>query len=314
MKAGGRGAGPIYALVGATATGKTDLGERLATELGAEIVCADSRQVFAELDIGTGKPAARERSSRPHHLFDALSVGARPSAGWFARAATGAIEGVRAHGKAPLLVGGAGLYLRALREGLGAEPELDSQARARLGDELDALPLADLRARLERLDAVGAARIRAGDRQRMRRALEVVELSGQTLGWWQALPARPPVEGDWRVVEVRVPTAELSRRIERRTTWMFGHGLVEETRALVDGGLEPALRRLRAVGYDEALDLLAGTCTRADAETRTSQRTRQLAKRQRTWFRHQVEAGVLEGTAGADELAAQALRWFHATG
>jgi tRNA dimethylallyltransferase len=298
----------IYALVGATATGKTDLAERLAGELDAEIVCADSRQVFTDLDLGTGKPAAATLAERPHHLFDALALDQRPSAGWYARAAARAIDAIRARGRFPLLVGGAGLYLRALREGLAAEPEVDPAARAALGAELDALSTPELRARLESRDASSAARLRPADRQRMRRALEVVELSGHPLGWWHALPARPPVEGEWRIVEVRVAAAELSRRIEARTAWMFGGGLLEETRGLVERGLEPALRRLRAVGYDEALDVLGGASTLADAQTRTSQRTRQLAKRQRTWFRHQVEAEVLDAGTGMGRCESEALR------
>ena len=308
------GPGPILALAGATATGKTELAERLAAELGAEIVCADSRQVFAELDLGTGKPSAAERASQPHHLFDALSLAERPSAGWFARAACGAFASIRARGRLPLLVGGAGLYLRALQEGLSAEPQLDPAARLGLAAEHDALSLEDLRARLERLDPASAARLKPRDRQRMRRALEVAELSGKPLGWWQAQPVRPPVAGEWRVIEVRVEPAEVSRRIERRTAWMFANGLVEETGDLVARGFGPALRRLRAVGYDEALALLAGNCSREHAEIRTSQRTRQLAKRQRTWFRHQVEATVLDGEADFPERLAAALLCFRAAG
>ena len=286
--------GPIFALVGATATGKTDLGEELAARLDAEIVCLDSRQVFRELDVGTGKPDAAVRAAHPHHLFDALTIDERPSAGWYARAAAAAIDGIRARGKRPLLVGGAGLYLRALQEGLAEEPLLEPAARDAMRREHAATPVTDLHARLAARDPAAAAKLRPSDRQRIGRALEVIEATGGTLSDWQSRGAKPTVAGEWRIVEVRVPAAEVSRRIEARTTWMFESGLVEEARALVDAGRGEALGRLRAVGYDEALALLAGTMSRADAERRTNERTRQLAKRQRTWFRHQVKAGIVE--------------------
>lgn len=284
----------VFALVGATATGKTDVGEALADGLDAEIVCADSRQVFRELDLGTGKPPSEARASRPHHLFDALALEDRANAGWFARAASSAITEIRARGRRPLLVGGAGLYLRALQEGLAEEPQLDPQARARLRATHDATPVAELHARLRELDPASGSRLRPRDRQRISRALEVVELSGRPLGWWHEQPVRPPVAGEWRIVELRVAPADSSRRIAKRTAWMFANGLLDETRALVAAGREPALRELRAIGYDEALDLIAGAITREEAETRTIERTRQLAKRQRTWFRHQIAAAVVE--------------------
>jgi tRNA dimethylallyltransferase len=296
----------VLALVGATAVGKTDLGEDVADALDAEVVCADSRQVFRELDLGTGKPSIETLARRKHHLFDALELENRPSAGWFARAAAAVIADIRARGRRPLLVGGAGLYLRALQQGLSPEPELDPEARASVRAGHAAAPVAELHARLTALDPESAARLRPGDRQRISRALEVVELSGRPLGWWHAQPPSSPIAAEWRVLELRVPAAELSRRIELRSAWMFAHGLIEETRELVEAGRERALRALRAVGYDEALDVLAGRLTREDAERRTTERTRQLAKRQRTWFRHQIAAEVLElppgGTFEAREV------------
>jgi tRNA dimethylallyltransferase len=303
---------PLYALVGATATGKTDLAERLADALGAEIVCADSRQVFRELDVGTGKPNAADRAARPHHLFEALAVEERPSAGWYARAAGAVIEDVRARGRAPLLVGGAGLYLKALERGLAPEPVLDPASRARLRAEHAALPTPTLRERLERLDPAAAARLSARDRQRISRALEVVELSGHPLAWWQARPAAPPVAGTWLVVELRVSAAELKARVVERTQWMFAHGLLDEADALRKTGREAALRSLRAVGYDEALDLLSGAVTPEAAMRRTAERTVQLAKRQRTWFRHQVTAARVDAGASVERGFDAALAAFRA--
>jgi len=305
----------ILALVGATATGKTEVGELLAEALGAEIVCADSRQMFRELDVGTGKPSKTERAARPHHLFDAWSIGDSVSAGEYARRAAAVIRQIRSRSRPPLLVGGAGLYLRALRHGLSQEPALDPEERARLRADLAAQPVEALHARLASQDPERAGRLRRRDRQRITRALEVVELSGRPLGWWHARPPQPPLVGEWRVVELCTPPAELARRIERRTSWMFANGLLDEARAVREAGLESELRRLRAVGYDEALELLEGRLSREQAEALTALRTRQLAKRQRTWFRHQFASERLE-TEGKnpDSLARDALARYEGGG
>lgn len=292
----------LVALVGATATGKTDLGEALAERIGGEVVCADSRQVFRELEIGTGKPDARTRASRPHHLFEALSVGEPASAGWYARALARVCDEIRGRGRVPVLVGGSGLYLRAAREGLAPTPPADASARAGLLEAWDRDGGASLLARLRSVDPETAARLDPADRQRIVRALEVMEASGRPLSWWHRQPRTGALPGRWRVVELTHAVSELRSRIERRARWMFGNGILEEAAALRAAGREGALRRLRAVGYDEALDAVAGALSREDAERRTVQRTVQLAKRQRTWFRHQVEAARLDAAFPAGTL------------
>jgi tRNA dimethylallyltransferase len=288
----------VIAVVGATATGKTDLGEALAGALGGEVVCADSRQVFRVLEVGTGKPAPADRAARPHHLFDALELGQRPSAGWYAKAAGAVCSAIHSRGRTPVLVGGSGLWLRAAQYGLAGEPPHDAEARARLQAELESVGPEALHERLALVDPVTAARLSPRDRQRITRALEVHEASGRPLSWWHERRGEPEVAGEWRVFELTLEPTLLDERIVRRTRWMFASGLVEETQALVAAGLEAPLRALRAVGYDEALELLAGRLTRAAAEERTSLRTRQLAKRQRTWFRHQVAAVPLAPAEG----------------
>jgi tRNA dimethylallyltransferase len=298
----------VIAVVGATATGKTELGEALAGALDGEVVCADSRQVFGELEIGTGKPPPADRSARPHHLFDALTLGTRPSAGWYAGAAGAVCSGIHSRGGIPVLVGGSGLWLRAAQHGLSGEPPHDAAVRARLQAELERAGSEALHARLVLADPVTAARLEPRDRQRITRALEVQETSGRPLSWWHERPGEPAVVGEWHVFELTLEPAALDERIARRTRWMFETGLVEEARALVGAGCEAALRVLQAVGYDEALELLAGRMTRAEAEERTNLRTRQLAKRQRTWFRHQVEAVRLDaGTSSAEARLAAIL-------
>jgi len=280
----------VVAIVGATATGKTEVGEAVAREIGGEVVCADSRQVFRELEIGTGKPDRAARAGWPHHLFEALSLEEKPSAGWYANVARESCAAIHARGAVPVLVGGSGLYLHAARAGLSAAPPERPELRARLRAEAEAVGAPELHRRLALVDPESASRLQPNDAQRITRALEVWESSGQPLSWWHTQPTAPAVEGRWQVVELTLEPHELVRRISERTRGMFANGLIEETRVLLEGGRGEALRRLHAIGYDEARDLIEGRLDRAAAEARTDLRTAQLAKRQRTWFRHQVSA------------------------
>jgi tRNA dimethylallyltransferase len=298
----------VIALVGATATGKTDLAESLANAVGGEVVCADSRQVFRALEIGTGKPTPAMRAMRPHHLFEALRLADRASAGWYAGAATAVCAEVHARRATPVLVGGSGLYFRAVQHGLSEEPPRDAGLRARLRGELASEGPAALHRRLAGVDPASAARLDPRDGQRITRALEVFEASGRPLGWWHAHTRGPAIAARWQVIELTAAPASLAERIERRTRAMFDGGLLEETRAIVEAGEGHSLAALRAVGYDEAMALLGGALSRVEAEARTNLRTRQLAKRQRTWFRHQVEATRLgTDTCSPEELLAAAL-------
>jgi len=284
------GARDVIAVVGATATGKTALGEALASTLGGEIVCVDSRQVFAELEIGTGKPSAAERAANPHHLFDVRHVGERVSAGWYALTCAAAREEISTRGKLPVLVGGSGLWLKAAMKGLAEEPPVDPAIRAALAADIAAVGSPALHARLAERDPATAARLHPNDAQRITRALEVFEASGRPLSSWHAGQS-PPSSGEcWHVFELAVEANPLNRRIRERAEWMFANGLLEETRALLTSERGDALRALQAIGYDEAIAFLAGECSLTRAIKRTSLRTRQLAKRQRTWFRHQVAA------------------------
>ncbi|MGH7741512.1 MAG: tRNA (adenosine(37)-N6)-dimethylallyltransferase MiaA [Candidatus Eiseniibacteriota bacterium] len=314
----------LIALVGCTATGKTEVAEFVAAALGGEVVCADSRQVFRELDVGTGKPSPEQRAARPHHLFEALTVaaytgqrGAAPhaTAGWYARVAAETCAGIHARGNTPVLVGGSGLYLRAAQRGLAPTPAIDPETRARLTRELAAGGAAALHERLAGCDPDAARSIHASDAQRITRALEVNESTGHSMRWWREQPSSAAVQGRWHVFQLGAEPAELRRRIAARTRWMFDNGLIEETRALIERDMSAALGRLRAIGYDEALELLAGRSSREAAEERTDLRTAQLAKRQRTWFRHQVESESLAADGrGAAALAAHVVARMHGSG
>jgi tRNA dimethylallyltransferase len=299
----------VVAIVGATATGKTAVGERVAARLGGEVVCADARQVFRELDVGTGKPTADERSERPHHLFEWLSLGEPSTAGRWAHAASAACDDCYARGVVPVLVGGSGLYLSALRQGLHPEPPKDPDVRLSLERECQALGVKGMHALLKACDPDAAAALHENDRQRVLRALEVNQVSGHTLGWWRGFPREIPLTADWCSWELVCEPATISRRIAARTQAMWAGGLLAEVRALRDAGHEPALRRLAAIGYDEAMDHLAGRLSITDAQSCMDLRTRQLAKRQRTWFRNQLTAEAVEvGTDAVDWLPEKVAR------
>ena len=297
----------VIAIVGATATGKTALGEAVARAIGGEIVCADSRQVFRELEIGTGKPTPAERLALPHHLFDMLALGERASAGHWATAAHATCAAHAARGGTPVLVGGSGLYVRALQHGIAAEPPHDAPLRASLIEEARANGAPALHARLAEADPETAARLDSRDIQRVTRALEVWLASGKPLSWWHRERPGAPLAATWHTVELTLDTGNLAARIPARTRAMFEQGLVEEVGRLVSFGGADALRALHAVGYDEALALIEGRIDRDMAETETNRRTRQLAKRQRTWFRHQIDAKPLEASLPEATLVERAL-------
>lgn len=298
----------VVAIVGATATGKTALAEAVALALDGEVVCADSRQVFRDLEIGTGKPDTGVRAARPHHLFDALALDQPASAGWYARAARAACEGIHARGRVPVFVGGSGLYLRAATRGLFDVPPIDPAVRERLREEFAERGAEAMHARLASLDPITAARLPAADRQRVLRALEVGEGTGHPLSWWHGAQAPKAADEPWRIVQLIAGLEPLRERIAARTRSMFDNGLPEETIALVERGLESPLRSLRAIGYDEALDLIAGSIDRREAERRVDLRTGQLAKRQRTWFRHQLASVAIDAsTGGREDLLARVI-------
>jgi tRNA dimethylallyltransferase len=196
-----------------------------------------------------------------------------------------------------VLVGGSGLYLRAFLTGLAPTPPHDPAVRARLRADLAAGGPEVLHARLRGVDPVSAGRIGARDAQRITRALEVHEVTGHALSWWHALAPEPGEERDARLIEVVVEPSRLRPRIAARTRAMFAGGLIEETRALRERGAGEALLRLRAIGYDEAMAVLDGRLDPEAAATRVDVRTAQLAKRQRTWFRHQIDAVRVDASA-----------------
>ncbi|MEN8374116.1 MAG: tRNA (adenosine(37)-N6)-dimethylallyltransferase MiaA [Gemmatimonadota bacterium] len=303
------------AIVGPTAVGKSDLALELAGRLGCEIVSVDSRQVYRGFDIGTAKASLAERALVPHHGIDLVEPEERYSAGRFGRDAARWIAQIRDRERVPLLVGGTGFFLRALTHPLFAEPPLPSGPRDALRSYLEQLSGEQRSRWLYALDPESARRLaRGGGRQRELRALEVALLSGQPLSHWHAAgTARAAVP--LLVVVLDLPTEILADRIGRRVERMLAAGLLEEIRGLAErhGTDVPAFG---TTGYAEFVPWLRGGEAVADAAARLAANTRRLARRQRTWFRHQVAASALrlDASSGPSALTDAVLsRWARAT-
>jgi tRNA dimethylallyltransferase len=280
---------PLLAIVGATATGKSELGMALAEELHGEIVSADALQVYRGLDIGTAKPSAADRARVPHHLIDILEPHEVYSAGEFARRAQAAIAGIRERGRTPIVVGGSGLYLRALFQGISPVPPGDPEVRRRLREELAAEGLAALREELVRVDPKTAARVAAGDTQRVLRALEVARVTGRPLSLW--VEEQP--FGTQAIAAIRVgltlPRGILYDRIAGRVAWMLEAGWLEEVAGLLQRILSPRLPAFQAIGYRQLVRHLEGDGSLEQAVAEIVKETRRFAKRQETWFRKEPD-------------------------
>jgi tRNA dimethylallyltransferase len=277
--------GPIPVVIGPTAVGKTDLSLTLARDLDAEIVGGDSRQVYRFLDIGTAKPSAAQRQAVPHHLIDLLDPDEPLNAARFAQLAWGCIHAIQARGRTALVVGGSGLYIRALMDGLFPGPGADSQLRAALEAEAVDRGLQALHDRLTTLDPAAASRIHPHDRVRIIRAIEVYTLTGRPISLWQCQWQHPRRSRTFVLIGLTRDREDLRRRITARTALMLHSGLEDEVRRLLAMGYSPTLPPLQSVGYAEIIAYLGGGWDLGRARALIEQRTWRLAKRQMTWFR-----------------------------
>jgi tRNA dimethylallyltransferase len=275
----------IWLIAGPTASGKSALALRLAREIGGEIVNADALQLYRDLRVLSARPTPAEEALAPHHLFGIADAADGWSVGRWLRAATVVLADIEARGAPPIVVGGTGLYFRALTVGLADIPAVPGAVRRAVEQAFDADGEPAFRAALRAVDAAAEARIAAGDRQRLTRALAVARTSGRALSAWQAdtRPALAP--GSWRAVVLERPREALYARIDARLASMVEAGAVEEARALVARGLDPRLPAMKAVGLRELADP-AHSPTQALAAAQ--QATRRFAKRQLTWFRNQT--------------------------
>ena len=288
----------VIVLLGPTASGKTDLAIALARALDLAVLNVDSRQLYRQMDVGTAKPTAAQRAQARHELLDLRDPDQPLNLQQFRAIAEAQLNAELARKPLALLAGGSGLYLQAITQGMNPpavppQPQLRAQLAA-LGQPL-------CHQLLRQGDPVAAGRIAAADAVRTQRALEVLYATGRPLSEQQG--ATPP---PWRLLELGLNPANLEARIAERTRALYGQGLVAETEALI-GRYGPELPLLDTIGYAEARQLLAGTLTETEAGALTQQRTRQFAKRQRTWFRRRHRPCWLAGE-GEAALLEQALQ------
>jgi tRNA dimethylallyltransferase len=306
----------FLAIVGPTASGKTGLSLEVGKGLGGEIISMDSRQVYRGMDIGTGKAGLRERALLPHHGLDLRDPNQRYSAGHFARDARGWIEDIRARGRVPILVGGTGFFLKALMEPMFKEPELDVERLGRLRVFLNHLSPEKLSDFVRALDPEGEAAAEGG-RQRATRKVEMALLTGRPLSWWHLVsePSEDPMEG--LIVLLDLPRDVLYEKINRRVGLMIQEGLVAEVEGLLKAGFGAEDPGMTGAGYREIISFLRGSLTLDEAAEEIRRSHRKYARRQITWYRHQLPPGtlVLDGTGTEDERVGQVLaEWAIAEG
>ena len=309
---------PAILLMGPTGAGKTELAARLVGEFPLEIVSVDAAMVFRGMDIGTAKPSPELLARAPHQLIDLIDPAESYSAARFLVDAGAAIDGIVARGRTPLLVGGTMLYFRAFQSGLARLPAADPAIRQRLDARASSAGWQALHAELAGLDPASAARIGPGDRQRIQRALEVIEQTGRPMSSQLAENLRgATVAGDLRLVLAPANRGALFEGLGERFDAMLRQGLVGEVAALrARGDLHAGLPSLRLIGYRQVWEHLDGTTPIEVATQKAVAATRQLARRQLTWLRAEPGAEWFDAFAAAspERIAARIAEWMHARG
>ena len=301
---------PLVAVVGPTASGKSALAMKLAEELGGDILNCDSVQVYRRLDIGSGKVPPEWRERVPHHLLDIAMPDENFAAGDYRRIAEEVLREVRGRRRLPIVVGGTGLYLRALLSGLFESPGRSEDLRGRLGNLAESKGRRYLHRILARLDARSAESIEPNDVQKVIRGLEVCLLARRRMSDLQAR-GRQPLTG-FQVTEVGLnpPRPVLAERIDRRVAQMYEAGLIAEVEGLMKAGYSPRMKAFGALGYRHAWGVLRGELSREEAVAATQRDTRRYAKRQMTWFRHQVTPEWFEGVGDDPEVQRRVKEWL----
>lgn len=294
---------PVLVIAGPTASGKSGLALRVAEELNGAVINADSMQVYRDLRLLTARPSAEDEARVPHRLYGHLDGADVSTAADWAADAVAHIKTVHAADKLPIVVGGTGLYLKALMEGLSAIPEIPDDVRAaarrlRLEQGIDALF-----ASLTEKDPEGAAKLKPKDRQRVLRAWEVVEATGKPLHAWQSQAApSPPLKATFHTVLFRPEREDLYAACNSRFDKMLDQGALEEVEALMARTLDPGLPIMKALGVPDLMAHLRGETSLQDAVTKAQQRTRNYAKRQTTWFKNQFNASELVNAQYSERL------------
>ena len=291
---------PVLILVGPTAAGKSRLALRIARELKTEIISADSRQVYRGMDIGTAKPRAEERARIPHHLIDVVDPDERFDAGMFRDRAVRAIEDLHRRDRIPLVVGGTGLYVRVLTEGLCDAPKADPVLRLQLLREEEDHGEGTLYGKLSGVDADSARRIHPKDRIRILRALEVYLLSGKTLSSWHREMGEKGAGYRLTWIGLTMDRAALYRKIDDRVEEMVAAGLEGEVRELLRRGYDERFPSMLGLGYRQWLGYFQGAYGREEAIRLLKRDTRRYAKRQMTWFRREERIRWIQIPPGGD--------------
>jgi tRNA dimethylallyltransferase len=299
-------------ILGPTGAGKSDLAVDVALACEAEIVNADSQQVYRGMNIGTWKPSEEARSRVPHHLIDVVGPDQEFNAAIFRDKAVAAVSDIHARGKNTLVCGGTGLYIKALLHGLFVGPGRDEQVRQRLEREAREQGLGSLYQRLREVDPQSAASIHPNDRHRIMRALEVLELTGKELSRWQSEHGFKESAYETLKIGLDRKREELYALINRRCEEMFALGLIDEVRALAAQGYGLDLKPLQSIGYRHAGLYLRGAKSRDEALELMKRDTRKLAKRQLTWFRADKEIRWLHPEKDRDKIVKTVASFFMA--
>jgi len=301
---------PLVVILGPTAVGKSRVAVEVAKRLDSDILTADSRQVYRGMDVGTDKPPVAARQGIAHHLIDLVEPDEPFNAGLFQRHATQLIEGLHQRRRLPLVVGGTGLYVRILLQGLCDAPPSDPPVRARFCEEAREQGPSHMYERLASVDPVTAAKLHSGDISKIIRALEVLHLSGVPMSSFQAGHGFTERPYSALVIGLNRERTHLYRRIEERIDWQLANGLLEETRDLLARGYRRDAPAMTGLGYRHVAAHLAGEYDWAEMVRIFKRDTRRFAKRQMTWFRRESEATwlMLEDAEPLEETAARAMR------
>jgi len=297
-------------IVGPTGAGKSALAMAVAERSNCEIVNADSRQFYRGMDLGTAKPSAEDQARVPHHLIDVRNPDESLDVAEFAQLARAAIEAITARGRNPLVVGGSGLYLRVIRGGIFRGPAASPEIRDRFAKIAAETGVAHLHQTLRKIDPEAANRIGVNDLYRIVRALEVFELTGETISAHQLRHRFADNGYDTLTVGVEVDRKKLYDAIDTRFDAMVAAGLVDEVRALVAAGYSPEKPPLSTIGYKQIAAYLRGEIALDDAVSQAKQESRRLAKRQLTWFRREPNVVWLDPERGAQDALASFGKFF----